>query len=207
LRRRGETKETFLRKVNEIGQFRVFCGPQPAQDETLRDIYGYAPEKTWGIAMERAERFNRMSASLAASPDLASRPWDVVNAAEIAVEIGEVVAHRMRLAGLDFRDLVEGGRSAMTQFLDLLPSSVARRAVLTRVLRDKHRPPSVNDVSDADLYATLVPQSDLVIAEKAAHRALTGSKIVAGYSVRIEKSLAALPDAVVALLGDQHERS
>lgn len=197
---RGDAGTTFLREAEEFGQLSLLRGPPPGQDKTLRDVHGYAPEKTWAVTMERAERYKSMAATLAANPDLASRPTDLVNAAEIGVEIGEIISQRMQLSGLDVETWVNGGRQHMTKLLDLLPSSVVRRAILVRVLRDKNRPPTPNDVSDADLYATLIPQSDLVIAEKAVHRALSGSKIIAGYDVVLEKKLSAVPQALAALV-------
>lgn len=94
LEEQGDAATAFLSDKEEFGQCCIFRGPEPGQDLTARDVHGYAPEKTWAVTMERAERYRHMAAVLAENPDLGSRSTDLVNAAEIVVEIGEIVMER-----------------------------------------------------------------------------------------------------------------
>jgi hypothetical protein len=160
----------------------------PSSDEQiqeLRDVYGYRPEAAWEVASQRGDRHLRMQQNLAANADSRARIDDIVNASELAIEILDALNERILTADILPSELYANGAAGLTKLLDLMPSSVIRRAINRRALADRGREVRVNDVSDADLYSSIVPASDLVVAEGAVRQALSHRTVKSSFRAQL----------------------
>lgn len=176
----------------------------PSSDEQLRelrDVYGYRPEAAWEVATQRGDRHLRMQQNLAADPDLRARIDDLVRASELGVEMLDALNERIIAAGILPRELYANDDAGLSRLLDLMPSSVVRRAINRRALSDRGRSVRVNDVSDADLYGSIVPASDLVVAEGPAMQALSHRKVKASFRAQLiaGRQLVDLPNRLDSL--------
>jgi hypothetical protein len=184
-----------LSELNDLAQMRIFCGPTANGEASLRANFGYAPEKTWAVAEDRLARYHVMVDILKKDADLRSRPADLIAAVELSIELRDILAERLLVAGVT-PDTFLADKATVRTFLNALPTSMVRRSILRRILLDAGRAIKVNDINDLDLYATLVPQSHLVIAEKNVHHALTMNRLDEQLGVEIVKKLAEIPEAL-----------
>ncbi|MCU1477693.1 MAG: hypothetical protein JWQ64_2386 [Subtercola sp.] len=197
---RFDNFDSYLAVLDDETERLMIAGPSTSEAEVLRYGFGYKPELAWQVALDRAEIEQHVAGGLAVDADLNSRVDDVIAAGEIFHELMPLMHERFDLAGVGSGELMNLGRDGMTRFIDLLPSSVVRRTLRKHVQRNVSRMPSVNDVSDADLYAVLMPRCDLVVAEASAHHALTAAKVDKQFGVNIIKRLVHVPAAITELL-------
>lgn len=161
----------------------LVTGPEDHHDPELRS-FGYTLDVWRNMLEQRAEQERYLARKLDEDPKLRrGRLRDVVNAREMNIELGEVLAKMTTvmhtsigsLLGLDVLSDQES-RTRVRDFTDRMPSTRVVTSVKERYHRDGRQEWTTNDIQDIDALAIAVPYCDAVFADGAARTSVEQAK-------------------------------
>jgi hypothetical protein len=151
--------------IREGGEFSVLRGARPQDIARLRAI-GYRPE-TWQERVELITARERELADMLRDGVADHRQLDDIIAARLYV--WELMPHFRAVEGsLGVRpeDILDGGKTVMTQLLDDMPTMQVEFALRRANFRNGSYRWTPNDIHDLAMLGTAVAYCDIVLTEK-----------------------------------------
>jgi hypothetical protein len=154
----------------------LLTGPEDHNDPDLVSA-GYTLQAWRDILEKRAEHERYLVWQLDADPKMRQgRLRDVINAREMDIELGAVLAKVTTAMNTSIGKLLDYDRAKLRDFCDGMPSTRVAVSLKERYHRDSRHDWTANDIHDIDALAIAVPYCDAVFADKAARNGVVSSR-------------------------------
>jgi hypothetical protein len=192
----------FLRKANQLTEFRILAGPSDAEADILRAQYGYQPEAMADVEADRlaweasyADVLNEYPAS---RTELRVR----LQARELLHEHFSMYRGLLSEYGINLSREVghdpsrpKVSRRRMVGFVDAIPSLRVAVDLKVELFRNP-RPWTMNPIHDIDALSMAVPYCHVVVPDGEMANLLSRSDTGPRYGTKIINKLSALPDVL-----------
>jgi hypothetical protein len=167
--------EALMAAAEIAAQKKILMGPNDNQVETLRNDYGYAPERAYEIAERRYRIEEDIKSKLDQNPTWRRTGLrNVVGANEVNNEIGRHLQNAADARGYSLSELIQVREDVEYpgRLIDRAPSIVVATSLKYSYHRNGQRSWTVNDIHDIDALAVAVPYCDVVFTDAEARDAV-----------------------------------
>ena len=153
----------------------LLAGPDDDEDPDLL-ASGFDPQKWRDMLDGRARQEQYLVGELDKEPKFRQgRLRDVVNARELDIELGEVVARATTAMETSIGALVDYDRTKLRDFTDCMPSTRVAVSLKAAYHKNNRHTWTTNDIHDIDALSIAVPYCDAVLTDKAARNQIVSS--------------------------------
>jgi hypothetical protein len=154
--------------LNRWAERELLVGPDDEEDPDLV-ASGSNPQKWRDMLEGRAEQERYLVRELDKEPKYRQgRLRDVVNARELEIELGEVVARATMAMKTSIGKLLDYDRTKLRNFTDRMPSTRVAVSLKAAYHKDNRHEWTTNDIHDVDALSIAVPYCDAVFTDRAA---------------------------------------
>ena len=161
--------------LNRWAERELLAGPDDVNDPDLL-ASGYDPQKWRDTLDGRAQQEQYLVGVLDAEPKYRQgRLRDVVNARELEIELGDIVARATTAMKTSIGELLDYDREKLRNFTDRMPSTRVAVSLKAAYHKNNRHEWTTNDIHDIDALSIAVPYCDAVLTDKKARNQVVSS--------------------------------
>ncbi len=178
--------------MREAADFGILRGPRPEEVGELRERYGYKPETFTNAIAQLAAREQALAEMLADGTARKERLDDIITARLWVWELGDLLPEMLAGLGIPRDELFDGGRAALGQILDEMPTMQVEYALRRANFKNGSYPWTTNTIHDLAMLGRAIPYCDIVVTEKHAARQANVARLGQRYRTVILRDIADL---------------